>query len=648
MANFGRIFWLSACFYLSKTVSSDAACPASDPDCSPDSASLLQSQVQSHRKLSRYTPLNVEGKSIYFMVVDSFGGPPTGQSYSAKCSGNGGVGWCNGTIKGVTNNLDYIQDMGFDCIWITPVLKQFYGPDPDGRSGYGNYGYWAYNWYEIDESFGTKEDLKELSNELHKRGMCFVYDMVVNHCGPVHSEAMVHQIYPFNETKYFHQRGRPANMSFNEYSKGYAYNGTGYPPPVQAIGPGAMCERDLPDGCSNYKCPYDMGFGQPCNVTPTYIADAPGPPSIPYCGVGDLVCPGYNEQQTHEGWFYDLGDLNQTDPFVHDELIKWGKYMVETYNVDAIRLDTAPYVTQEFLGDFQTAVGVPILGEVTAWNYTFFKSYAPSDGTVLKGLLNFYLQNSATPAFCGNFFPGATLNLTRLGVDTETLLQENNLYNHDYLGNFVDNHDMNRLASYCSSNMNRMKNAIAWTMFTKGMPIIYYGTELFLTEVHPPFWPYNYSERTPGFRFLKALNKVRKNYKVATTGMQVRGAAENHFVFSRACGGKGNVWIFVNNNEDSSTPITYSAAPGRKFTNKERCWVNALNKKEVIVIKDGKLKAKDSEPKILVHTWCYWMFYHKEKTKMMSHLYQRYKEDSSDSNFFELDLEDDFFQEETE
>lgn len=78
-------------------------------------------------------------KSLYFVVTDYFADPPPGQPYS-NCSA---PGWCNGTLQGITRHLDYIQGMGFEGIWITPAVLQFYGPDPDNRSGYGNYGYWA-------------------------------------------------------------------------------------------------------------------------------------------------------------------------------------------------------------------------------------------------------------------------------------------------------------------------------------------------------------------------------------------------------------------------------------------------------------------------------------------------------------------------
>lgn len=509
-----------------------------------DPSSLVQRHGQT---LKRYKPRDIRGKSLYFIVVDAFGGPPAAQE-EAPCNG-WKYGWCNGTINGITEQLDYIQGMGFEGIWITPVLKQFDGKDPDGRSGYGNYGYWAYNWYEIDEHYGTKDDLKKLSKELHKRGMVFVYDIVLNHVGPVHSTADVENIVPFNKPEYFHQRGI-GNMTFDEYAKGFAYGGKGYPPPVQGLGPGAMCIAGPDGGCGNYKCPIDPGFLKPCPEVQVYWGDldppqqAPGPRDIPNCGVGDMVCEGYNEEQTIEGWFYDLGDLNHSHPFVSSELITWGKFMAETYEIDGFRLDTAPYISKEFLAEFQQAVNIPILGEVTASNWTFFKSYSPQEGSpVLKGLLNFYLQNVATPAFCGPpaFFPGADLNLSALASNIAIEFAPGQLHDVNLLGNFVDNHDMQRLALYCNKDMARMQNAIAWTMFAQGLPIIYYGTELFFTEVHPSMWSTSYPTNTMGYNFIRALNLARKKFD-GTSPMEVKASGENYLVFTR-----GDVWIFLNN-----------------------------------------------------------------------------------------------------
>ena len=75
---------------------------------------------------------------------------------------------------GIIDQLDYIDGMGFECIWITPVVKSL------------DYtGYYAENFFDVDPHIGTKETLRELSRELHKRGMCLIVDIVANHVRPL-------------------------------------------------------------------------------------------------------------------------------------------------------------------------------------------------------------------------------------------------------------------------------------------------------------------------------------------------------------------------------------------------------------------------------------------------------------------------------
>lgn len=68
--------------------------------------------------------------------------------------------------------------MGFDSIWISPITKNI-----DGSTGQGEayHGYWPVDLYNLNEHFGTSDDLKELSAALHKRGMYLMVDVVVNH-----------------------------------------------------------------------------------------------------------------------------------------------------------------------------------------------------------------------------------------------------------------------------------------------------------------------------------------------------------------------------------------------------------------------------------------------------------------------------------
>lgn len=76
-----------------------------------------------------------------------------------------------GTIKGITENLDYIQEMGFNCIYLNPIFTA------------GEYHkYDLLDYYHIDPCLGTDEDFKELVEKLHDRNMHIIIDGVFNHC----------------------------------------------------------------------------------------------------------------------------------------------------------------------------------------------------------------------------------------------------------------------------------------------------------------------------------------------------------------------------------------------------------------------------------------------------------------------------------
>lgn len=84
-----------------------------------------------------------------------------------------------GDIQGITQHLDYINDMGFTAVWSCPLLT-----NDMPKSSY--HGYAITDYYEIDPRYGTLNDYLELSTKLSERGMKLVMDQVVNHCGSEH------------------------------------------------------------------------------------------------------------------------------------------------------------------------------------------------------------------------------------------------------------------------------------------------------------------------------------------------------------------------------------------------------------------------------------------------------------------------------
>ncbi|MBD8067663.1 glycoside hydrolase family 13 protein [Bacillus sp. PS06] len=81
-----------------------------------------------------------------------------------------------GDLKGVTSRLDYLKELGIDVIWICPMYKS---PNDDN-------GYDISDYHDIMDEFGTMADFDELLEEVHKRGMKLILDLVINHTSDEH------------------------------------------------------------------------------------------------------------------------------------------------------------------------------------------------------------------------------------------------------------------------------------------------------------------------------------------------------------------------------------------------------------------------------------------------------------------------------
>lgn len=84
-----------------------------------------------------------------------------------------------GDLKGISNHLDYLSNLGITAIWLNPVLE-------NDMKGGSYHGYATTDYYRVDPRFGTNEDYVKLINDTHAKGMKVVMDMIFNHCGSDH------------------------------------------------------------------------------------------------------------------------------------------------------------------------------------------------------------------------------------------------------------------------------------------------------------------------------------------------------------------------------------------------------------------------------------------------------------------------------
>lgn len=105
--------------------------------------------------------------------------------------------YCGGTFRGIGAKLDYIQGLGANAIWISPIPKQ---------TDKGYHGYWQQDITQINPHFGSSDDLKELVNECHKRDIWVMLDVVANHMGNQKQGDWNNFSFfvPFNQSQYYH------------------------------------------------------------------------------------------------------------------------------------------------------------------------------------------------------------------------------------------------------------------------------------------------------------------------------------------------------------------------------------------------------------------------------------------------------------
>ncbi|KAK0625066.1 glycoside hydrolase superfamily [Bombardia bombarda] len=142
-----------------------------------------------------------KSRSIYQVMIDRFA--RTDGSTTAECEA---YLFCNGSWTGLINKLDYIQDMGFTAVQISPVVKN---TEDDTSVGEPYHGYWTEDIYEVNHHFGTADDLKNLAAELHKRDMFLMVDVVVNNFAQgfdnkIPPKVDYSKFVPFNNEDYFH------------------------------------------------------------------------------------------------------------------------------------------------------------------------------------------------------------------------------------------------------------------------------------------------------------------------------------------------------------------------------------------------------------------------------------------------------------
>ncbi len=356
---------------------------------------------------------------IYLITPDRFanGNPDndTVKGYKDGLDRANTNGRHGGDIQGMMDHLDYIKDMGFTAIWPQPLVE-----NAQDQTSY--HGYSITDFYHIDPRFGSNEQYKALSAEVHKKGMKLVMDMVFNHCGSGH----------------WWMKDLPTNDWLNYQQEGF------------------------------HRCNHMRTTSQ------------------------DPHASKFDRQEMVGGWFdTTMPDLNQKNPLMARYLIQNSIWWIEYANLSGIRMDTYPYPDSNFMAEWTKEVmneypHFNIVGEewsvnpaiVSYWqkdkvNANGYTSYLPS-------LMDFPMQDAVVRALNEK----QKDKWSDMWLPLYEMLSNDFLYPHpDQLTIFPDNHDMSRFFSQVHEDYNLFKLGITYFLTTRGIPQIYYGTEILKTAV---------------------------------------------------------------------------------------------------------------------------------------------------------------------
>ncbi|MCK4568981.1 MAG: glycoside hydrolase family 13 protein [Bacteroidales bacterium] len=281
---------------------------------------------------------------------------------------------------------------------------------------YSYHGYAITDFYKVDPRFGTNTDYIHFVRDCHELGIRVIMDMVFNHCGYGH----------------WWMENLPSEDWINQWPEFTRSN-----------------------------------FRSPVNSDP-HAAE-------------------FDKTKMQNGWFdTNMPDLNQGNEFMANYLIQNSIWWVEFAGLDGIRMDTYPYSDQEFMTRWMKRMRFEypdfnIVGEAWLQKEAITAYYAESENerfgynSHLPSVTDFPLHFAADKAFHER--ETWTEGMARLYY----VLAQDFLYDNPYTNViFPDNHDLSRYYTLMGEDMNKYKMGLAFFYTTRGIPMVYYGTEVLM------------------------------------------------------------------------------------------------------------------------------------------------------------------------
>jgi glycosidase len=517
-----------------------------------------------------YLNRDVRDDVFYFVLPDRFNNAKTSNDNGSKTHAisQGGLdltspfGFHGGDITGIEEKLDYLKEMGITAIWMTPLLRN----KAVQKDGIAHHGYWIVDFTEIDPHFGSNDDLKQLIESAHKKGIKVFFDIITNHTADVIKYKECHE----DDGKFKIDASGKQRKSCDYKSLADLEKGDVYTPFI----PEAEADVKVPSWLND----------------PEY-----------YHNQGDSTFKG---ESSLNGDFAGLEDLNTTHPKVVSGMIEIYQNLVKEFKPDGFRIDTVRHVDLSFWQAFSPEIvsfaqqqGIPkfhIFGEVYDPDPKTLSMYT-TEGK-LPSVLDFGFQQTAADIFYRGKSP----------VLAKTLFAQDALYNDedsnaDLLMTFLGNHDMGRTGLFLNqaadakmisgSDEDKLQRSIlshAYMFLSRGIPVVYYGDEqgftgdgndvyaredMFASKVesyndnkllgsNQSTAVDNFDVNHPIYRAIANLSSLRKAHPTLRRGeYQDRFYSEDSqmFAFARVNKASNESYLIVFNSGEKEEKITLSA-----------------------------------------------------------------------------------------
>lgn len=288
---------------------------------------------------------------------------------------------------------------------------------------YSYHGYAATDFYKVDQRFGTNEEYLDLIQKADEKGIKIIMDMILNHCGSEHWFVL----------------DKPTDDWLNF---GGEYVNTSH-------------RRNT---------------------------------------IQDIHASEYDKKMFSDGWFVEtMPDMNQRNPLMATYLIQNTIWWVEYSGLAGIRMDTYPYPDKDFMTDWTCALRTEypnfnVVGEEWVTNPAVVSYWQGGkqnhDGytSCLSSLMDFPIQYQLVE--------GLMQKEEKYGsglIELYKMLSQDFLYADPYnLVTFPDNHDMDRFFTQVDNDIDLFKMGIAYILTVRGIPQLYYGTEILMDNDDAP------------------------------------------------------------------------------------------------------------------------------------------------------------------